>query len=108
METPLTLPCAGGLAVGEFHNSNSAPSNNLKNEEPVQQEKEMGQGPNELKNEPKEPKEKGGWEQLHQEGEIPRMQGATVQNSAGGAASAGSRKQEPERKGSVFPPRNGS
>ena len=88
-------------------NSNSAPSNNLENGEPVKQEEEMGQGPNELKNEPKEPKEKGGWEQLHGEREIPRMKGAAVQHSAGKAASAGSRKQDPERQGSVFPPRNG-
>ena len=88
-------------------NSGSAPSNNLENGEPVKQEEEMGQGPNELKNESKESKEKGGWEQLHGEREIPRMQGAAVQHSAGKAASAGSRKQDPERQGSSFPPRNG-
>ena len=89
-------------------NFNSAPSNNLENEEPVKQEEEMGQGPNELKNEPKEPKEEGGYEQLHREREIPRMQGASVQHSARRSASAGSRKQDPERQGSGFPPRNGS
>jgi len=94
-------------------NLNRAPSNNLENEEPVKQEEEMGQRPNELKNEPKEPKkpkepkEKGGWEQLHREGEIPRTQGAAVQNSAGKAASARPMKQDPERQGNVFPPRNG-
>ena len=78
-------------------NFNSAPSNNLEDEEPVQQKEEVGDRPNEP-NEPKKPKETG---------EIPRMQGATVQNSAGKATSAGSRKQDPERQGSVFPPGNG-
>ncbi|PUU72986.1 hypothetical protein B9Z19DRAFT_1069345 [Tuber borchii] len=89
-------------------NLNSAPSNNLENKEPVKQEEETGQGPNELKNEPKKSKENGGWEQLDRDGEIPRMQGAAVQNSAGKAASARPMKQDSERQGSAFPPRNGN
>ena len=35
-------------------NSKSVPSNNLENEEPVQQKEEVGEGPNEP-NEPKKP-----------------------------------------------------